>query len=214
MGIAVKKKSNLRVTHNEIANVEFQGISVVGDDPSYISRDVLIADNWIHDLPSWHTDAITIFNAENVVIRHNRIADTSWIGIDLRTTRYVVSKVVVQDNVITRIGGRDPAFAIAVHYDPPPNQPEGTPWPGSINDITIENNVITDCALGISVTKTGGHNVIRGNRLENHEAGEAAMGYSVAPLAGSTMEFSKNTGVNGGRYNVASEWMGQGNDLR
>jgi hypothetical protein len=214
IGVAVKKKSHFRFTHNEVANVEFQGVSVIGDDPTYLSRDVLIADNWIHDLPSWHTDAITIFNAEDVVIRHNRIADTSWIGINLRTTRYVVSKVVIQDNIITRAGSRDPAFAIAVHYDPPPNHPEATPWPGSISDIAIEDNVITDCPLGISVVKAGGHNVIRGNRVENREAQKSAISYNVAPLADATVEFTHNIGVNGGRFSVAPEWTGEGNDLR
>ena len=179
-GIAVKKKQHVRITHNEIANVEFQGIGIEGDSPTFISRDVLIADNWIHDLPAWHTDAITIFNAEDVVIRHNRIEDTSWIGINLRTTNYTVSKVTVQDNVITRATGRNPSYAIAVHYDPPPNHPRETPWPGSVSDITVEGNIVTDCAHGIVMTNAGGHNVIRGNRVENGAMEKSATGYKVA----------------------------------
>jgi len=213
MGIAIKKKNHLRVTHNEVANVEFQGISVVGDDPSYTSHDVLIADNWIHDLAAWHTDAITIFNAENVVIRHNRIADTSWIGIDLRTTLYPVSKVIVQDNIITRAAGRDPAFAIAVHYDPPRDLPAGTPWPGSVNDITLEGNIITNCAHGISMKNVGGHNIIRNNRVENRAASPNATGYSIDALPDSTTEFRNNTGLNCARYKVAPNVASADNEL-
>ncbi len=92
------------------------------------------------------TSAGAHFTAENVIIRHNRIADTSWIGINLHTSLYPVSNVVVRDNVITRAGNHDPAFGIAVHYDPPPNHAAqsrrrhavDTPFPGAISGITIE----------------------------------------------------------------------------
>jgi len=213
-GIVVKKKQHIRITHNEVAYVNFQAIGVEGDSPSFISRDVLIADNWIHDLRAWHTDGITIFNAEDVVVRNNRIADTSWIGINLRTTLYTVSRVLVQDNVITRAAGLNPAYAIAVHYDPPPNQVAGTPWPGSISDVTIQGNIVTDCAHGISVVNVGGRNVIRGNRVENGGMQKSAVGYKVAFLPGAVMDFSKNVGVNCGEYRVAPESMGQGNELK
>ncbi|MEP6670064.1 MAG: right-handed parallel beta-helix repeat-containing protein [Chthoniobacter sp.] len=216
MGIAIKKKDHLRVTHNEVANVEFQGISVVGDDPTYTSHDVLIADNWIHDLPAWHTDAITIFNAENVIIRHNRIADTSWIGINLRTSLYTVSNVVVQDNIITRAGNHDAAFGIAVHYDPPPNHPRDTPFPGSIQDITIEGNIVTDCGHGISVARVNGHNIISGNRVECRDGAlqKATIGYSIDSLPESTIDFRNNTGINCAKYIVAPKLANTENDLR
>lgn len=213
MGIAIKKKDHLRVTHNEIANVEFQALSVVGDPPIHISRDVLIADNWIHDLPAWHTDAITVFNAENVTIRHNRIADTSWIGIDIRTTPHHLSKVVVQDNIVTRAGNHDPAYGIAVHYDPPRNLAKDTPWPGSISDITIEGNIVTDCAHGISMKNVSGQNIMRNNRVENHAASPSAVGYQLDALPESTVEFRNNTGVNCARYDVAAKIGGADNDL-
>jgi parallel beta-helix repeat protein len=214
MGIAVKKKQHLRITHNEVANVEFQAISVVGDSPLHHSSHVLIADNWIHDLAAWHTDAITIFNADDVVIRHNRIADTSWIGINLRTGLYTVFNVLIQDNVITRAAGRNPAYAIAVHYDPPPNQPKNAPWPGSIRDITIDGNIISDCPDGILVTNTGGKNVVRGNRVENREMQRSATGYKVALMPGAVLDFSGNVGLNCGEYHVTPESMGQGNELK
>lgn len=213
-GIILKKKEHIRVVHNEVANVSFQGIGVEGDSPTYVSRDVLIADNWIHDLPSWHTDGITIFNAEDVVIRNNRIADTSWIGIDLRTTFYKVSNVVVQHNIITRAAGRDPVYAIAVHYDPPPKLAEGAPWPGSINDLTIAGNLVSDCADGILMANVSGTNVVRGNLVENGGMEKSAVGYKLAPLPGAKVDFSRNTGVNCGQYSVAQEWMGEGNELK
>jgi parallel beta-helix repeat protein len=213
-GIAVKKKLHIRVTHNELANIDFQAIGVEGDDPSYISRDVLIADNWIHDLPAWHTDGITIFNAEDVVIRNNRIAVTSWIGIDLRTSVYHVSRVIVQDNIITRAAGRDPAFAIAVHYDPPRELSAGAAWPGSVNDITIEGNVITDCAHGISMRNVSGHNEIRNNRVENRAASLTAVGYSIDALPDANTQFCNNTGLNCARYVIAPQITSANNDLR
>jgi nitrous oxidase accessory protein NosD len=213
-GIAVKKKQHIRITHNEVANVSFQGIGIEGDSPAFISRDVLIADNWIHDLPAWHTDGITIFNAEDVVIRHNRIADTSWIGINLRTTLYTVSKVLVQDNILTRAAGRNPAYAIAVHYDPPPKQPAGVPWPGSVGDIIIRGNIVTDCPDGISLVNVGGHNVVQANQVVNAEMQKSAVGYKFALLPGAVLDFSRNSGVNCGAYAVAPELMGAGNELK
>lgn len=216
MGIAIKKKDRLRVTHNEVANVEFQGISVVGDPAAHMSHDVLIADNWIHDLPAWHTDAITIFNAENVVIRHNRISDTSWIGIDIRTTPHPVSNVLVQDNIITRAGNHDPAFGIAVHYDPPPNHPHDTPFPGSISGITIEGNLVTDCAHGISVARVSGHNVIQGKRVVTNDRAlqKSTVGYNIDALADSKTEVRNNTGLNCAKYVVAPQIVNENNDLR
>ena len=213
MGIAIKKKDHLRLTHNEIANVEFQALSVVGDPAEHMSHDVLIADNWIHDLPAWHTDAITVFNAENVIIRHNRIADTSWIGIDIRTTPHHLSGIVVQDNIITRAGNRDPAYGIAVHYDPPRNLSKDTPWPGSISGITIEGNIVTDCAHGISVKNVNGQNFVRNNRVENRAASPSAVGYQLDALPDSTVEFRNNTGMNCARYDVAAKIAGTNNDL-
>jgi hypothetical protein len=214
IGIAVKKKEHIRVVHNELANVSFQAIGVEGDHPTYISRDVLIADNWIHDLPAWHTDGITIYNAEGVVIRNNRIADTSWIGINLRTTNYTVSKVIVQDNIITRAANRDPAYAIAVHYDPPPKLGAGAPWPGSVSDVTIEGNLVKDCADGIQMANVGGNNAVRGNHVENGAMEKAAVGYKMALLPGGKVDFSRNIGVNCGQYVVAPESMGEGNELK
>jgi hypothetical protein len=213
-GIVVKKKEHIRIVHNEVTNVSFQGIGVEGDHPTYISRDVLIADNWIHDLPSWHTDGITIFNAEDVVIRNNRIADTSWIGINLRTTLYTVSKVVVRDNIITRAAGRDPAYAIAVHYDPPPKLAAGATWPGSVSDVTIEGNLVKDCADGIQMANVGGANAVRGNHVENGALEKSAVGYRLALMPGAKVDFSRNVGVNCGQYMVAQEWMGDGNELK
>ncbi|EDY18531.1 hypothetical protein CfE428DRAFT_3916 [Chthoniobacter flavus Ellin428] len=213
MGIAIKKKDRLRVTHNEVANVEFQGISVVGDDPSYTSHDILIADNWLHDLPAWHTDGITIFNAENVVIRHNRIADTSWIGVDLRTTLYPVSHVLVRDNIITRASNRDPAFAIAVHYDPPRNLAAGAAYPGVVSDITIEGNSVTDCAHGISMKNVSGHNLVRDNRVENHAPSPSAVGYQLDELPDATTEFRNNVGANCARYDIAAKIANTDNQL-
>jgi parallel beta-helix repeat protein len=212
-GIAVKKKQHIRITHNEVANVDFQAIGVEGDDPSYISRDVLIEDNWLHDLPAWHTDAITIFNADNVVIRHNRIENTSWIGIDLRTTLYPVSHVWVQDNIITRAAGRDPAFAIAVHYDPPRNLAAGVPFPGSVSDITIEGNIVTDCPLGISMKNVSGHNLVRDNRVENRAPSRSAIGYQLDALPDSAIEFRNNIGVNCARYVIAEKITNRDNQL-
>jgi hypothetical protein len=217
MGIAIKKKSNIRVTHNEVANVDFQGISLVGDDPSYISRNVLIADNWIHDLRAWHTDAITVFNAANVTIRGNRITDTRWIGINLRTWRYTVAQVAVKDNFLTRVGSRDsrdPCFAINVLHYPPPKQPANVPWPGSVSDIAIENNVISDSPRGISFVSVGGTNVIRGNRVENRERRESSVGYNIDPLPSSTTVFSNNVGVNCARYIVSPKITSAGNSLK
>ena len=37
--------------------------------------------------------------------------------------------------------------------------PAGAPWPGSVSDISIENNVVTDSPRGISFVKVGGANV-------------------------------------------------------
>jgi len=216
MGIAIKKKDRLRLTYNEVANVELQGLSLVGDPAAHMSHDVLIADNWIHDLPAWHTDAITVFNAENVIIRHNRIADTSWIGINIRTTPHAVSNILVQDNVITRAGNRDPAYGIAVHYDPPPNFPRETPFPGSVSGVTVENNIVTDCPHGIQVRNVSGRNIVRNNQVKNQNAAlsNSAVGYSIDGLPDSTIEFSRNSGLNCARNSIAPKVASADNELR
>ena len=85
-----------------------------------ISRDVLIADNFIHDITAWHTDGITIFNAEDVVIRGNRISDLGWTAINLHTWKYMVSRVAIKDNTITR------AFDMAHRQHPGPMNDHAT----------------------------------------------------------------------------------------
>ena len=186
-----------------------RAIGIEGDHPTHISRDVLIADNWIHDITAWHTEAITLFNAEDVIVRNNRITDTAWIAISLRTHIYTVSNVLIKDNIITRAAKRDPAFAIAVYYDAPPKHPAGTPSPGSISGITIEGNQITDCAHGIAVVRVDGQNVIRNNRVENHERRELSVGYNIAPLATAMVEMTNNIGVNCGKYVVPKTVTGR-----
>ena len=121
-----QKKSHLRIWHNEVANVDFQAISVVGDAPEQISRDVVIEDNWIHDLTAWHTSAITIFNAEDVMIRRNRIADTSFTAVFVYTARCTAARVAVKDNTIARVGKTGTSYyAISVDHIPPRDLPPG-----------------------------------------------------------------------------------------
>jgi arylsulfatase A-like enzyme len=215
MGIAIKKKSHLRVWRNEVANVDFQGISVVGDAPEQVSRDVVIEDNWIHDLTAWHTSAITIFNAEDVTIRRNRIADTSFTAIFVYTARCTAARVVVQDNSIARVGKTAPTyFAISVDHIPPRNLPPGAPWPGSVRDVTIEGNDIRECPNGIAVAHVAGTNLIRANRVQNSSAaGKCQVGYSIQPLSSSTTAFSGNVGINCARYSVAPHVVQSGNQL-
>jgi arylsulfatase A-like enzyme len=214
IGICVKAKKHLRLWRNEVANAYYQGISVLGDDPSYISRDVQIQENWIHDLATRHTTAITISNAEDVQIIGNRIADTSFIGIWAYTWSYRVAKVLIKDNVIMRVGKVDPASAICVEYHLPPGFPPRAPAPGSVRDVTIEGNVIRDCPAGIVVANVGGTNLILGNRVENRpKAGKCQVGYSIHPLSSSKTTFSDNVGVNCTRYSVAPHVVQSGNHL-
>ena len=49
-----------------------------------------------------------VFNADGVIIRGNRITDTRWIGVNLHTWLYRVTNVVVEGNVLTRVGCPDP----------------------------------------------------------------------------------------------------------
>ena len=214
IGIAVKKKNHLRITHNEVANVDLQGISVLGDDSSYLSRDVLIADNWIHDLTARHTTAITIFNAEDVRITGNRITDTSFIGIWAYTHVCRVGKVLIKDNILTRVGKQDPAYGISVEYRSPRGLPAGSPAPGSVHDVTIEGNFIHDSPSGIFVSNVEGDNLIRANRVENSStAGKCRVGYSIHPLSSSKTIFSDNVGVNCARHSVAPHVVQSGNHL-
>ncbi|RBP37283.1 parallel beta helix pectate lyase-like protein [Roseimicrobium gellanilyticum] len=195
-GIAVKKKRHLRITHNEIANVDFQGICIVGDIEDHKSHDVVISENWLHDLSTWHTEGIVVSNAEDVVIQSNVIEDTSWIGISLRTTNTSVSKVTIKDNRITRAGQMNPCFAIAVQYLPPAAAKPEDPWPGGIRDLVVEDNHISDCPSGISFSNVGGRNIIRGNRVEREHDIASGVSYKVGALPGATVEMNGNTSTN------------------
>ena len=212
-GMAIKRKSRLRITHNEIANVDFQGICVVGDIAEHQSHDVLIADNWLHDLDAWHTEGIIVSNATDVVIRNNRIQDTSWVGICLRTTLNTVSNVEIKDNVITRAGQMNPCFGIMVRYDPPRNLLPETPWPGKIVDVVVANNVITDCPSGIMFTKIGGKNLLRGNRVTRGFTGSEGTSYQIDAIDGSSSAFSDNLSVNYGRSTIAPGVISRDNVL-
>ena len=217
-GIILKKKEHVRVAHNEISRVGFQGLGVEGDDPTYLSRDIEIVDNDIHDLAEWHTDAITIFNADGVTIRGNRITDTSWIGIDLHTWLYRVTNVVVEGNVLTRVGSpdpRDPCFAINCRYDPPRTLAAGAPWPGSVADIRIENNTVTGSPRGIAVKDVGGQVRLLGNRLKNGLRAEAnSIGYALEPLAGADLLFTGNTGIDYAGHRLGPSVREDGNVLK
>ena len=213
-GIAVKKKNHIRITNNEIANAEFQGIGIEGDSPDYTSHDVLIADNYIHDLGAWHTDAIVIFNAEDVVIRNNRIEDTSWIAIDIRTSSYPVRHVLVKDNLITRVGKMNPCSAIDVRYTLPRDAAPDAPAPGTVSDIVIESNILSDCPNGIAFVNVSGDSVIRRNRVESQIPRGSAYAYSIQAKPGASITFSENGSVNYGSSKVAAGIVGGGNDLR
>jgi hypothetical protein len=213
-GIAVKKKNRIRITNNEIAHAEFQGIGVEGDSLDHTSHDVLIADNWLHDLHAWHTDGIVVFNAEDVVIRNNRIEDTSWIAIDIRTSSYPVSRVLVKDNIINRAGRMNPCTAIDVRYTLPRDFPADAPAPGHVSDIVLENNILTDCPHGLSFVNVSGENVIRGNWVESTLPRDWASSYSVQAKAGAKVTFSDNGSVNYGKSTLPAGVAGEGNDLR
>ena len=216
-GIVLKKKAHVRVTRNEISHVEFQALVVSGDDPTYLSRDILLEDNDIHDLPSWHTTGIDIFNADGVVIRGNRISNTVWIGINLHTWVYQVTNVLVENNVLTRVASpdpKDPCFAIVGRCDPPRNLPAVTPWPGKVADIVIANNTIRECPRGISMKDVSGKVSLRGNRLENLAKREGSIGYLLDPLAGAEVQFTGNTGFNYATHRIAPSVKDDGNALR
>ena len=213
-GIAVKKKQRIQIRHNEIAHVDFQGIGVEGDSPDYTSRHVLIADNWLHDLTPWHTEGICLFNAEDVIVRHNRIEDTSWIGISLRTSHYPVSNVVLAENVITRAGQMNPCFAISVNYTRPPGLDPSSPAPGRISDVVIEKNVITDCPNGISVVNATGQNRIERNHVESATVRETGVAYRIdTPPEGSSATFGANASVNYPRSSVGKGISAESNEL-
>jgi hypothetical protein len=213
-GITIKKKARMRITNNEIAHAEFNGIGVEGDSVDHTSRDVLIADNWLHDLNAWHTDAIAVVNAEDVVIRNNRIEDTSWIAIDIRASLYHVSRVLVKDNVIQRAGKMNPCTAIDVRYTSPREEAAVAPAQGMVSDIVIENNVMVDCAHGLSFVNVSGENAVRGNWVESQLVRERSAAFEIQPKAGATVAFSQNGSRNYGRSTVAAGVTDGGNDLR
>lgn len=213
-GMAIKKKNRLRITHNEIANVDFQGICVVGDIADHQSHDIVIEDNWLHDLKTWHTEGIVVSNATDVIIRSNRIEDTSWVGISLRTVERNVSKVLIKDNIITRAGQMNPCFAIAVRYEPLRSNLNETTWPGQISDVVVEGNVITDCPNGIWFSNVSGESAIRGNRVHRSHSSAEGMSYRVDALPGHRTILSGNTSTNYGRSMISSDVESRDNALQ
>ena len=159
---------------------------------------------------------VNTYNAEDVMIRGNRIADTSFTAIWLVTHIYTVARVTIKDNTITRVGRTAPTYyAISVDHIPPRGLPAGAPWPGTVGDITIEGNVVRDSPNGIAFSNVGGTNLIRANRVENSStAGKCQSGYSIRPLASSKTVFCDNVGVNCARYFVAPDVASRANDLR
>lgn len=214
-GIAVKKKRHLRITHNEIANVDFQGICVVGDIPDHKSYDVVIADNWLHDLSTWHTEGIVVSNAKDVVIQSNRIEDTSWVGISVRTSLNSVSNVTIKDNQIARAGQMNPCFAIAVQCTPTGGADlPGPALPAEIRDIIVEANHISECPSGISFSKISGKNILRGNRVERPHHDTAGVSYKVEALPDATVEMSGNTSMNYRQAAISPTVASQDNVLK
>ncbi len=212
-GIGVKKKNRIRLTNNEIAHADLSGIAIEGDSLDLTSHDVLIADNWLHDLHAWHTDAIAVVNAEDVIIRNNRIEDTSWIAIDLRAWAYPVARVLVKDNIINRAGQMNPCPAIDVRYTFPRDAPPDAA-PGHVRDIVLENNVLTDCPRGLSFVNVSGENAIRGNWVESTLPRESASAYNIQDKPGAKITFAENGSINYGHSTVAAGVAGSGNDLR
>jgi parallel beta-helix repeat protein len=71
--------------------------------------------------------------------------------------------------------------------------------------ITIEGNIVTDCAHGISIKNLSGHNLVRDNRVENRAPSPSAGGYQLDALPDATIEFRNNVGVDCARYDIAAK---------
>lgn len=213
IGITIKAKNNIRLHNNEVTNAWFQGISTSGDAAFLTSTNVAIANNWIHDLISPGTSGITIFNASNVTITGNRIANVSWAGIYLAAFLWRVADVTISDNIISRVGTAAPVAGIVAKYVAP--EASKSLSPGLLRNIVIEDNVINDSRAGIYVFNIDGTNLIRRNRIENNDrAQKCEMGYDVDSLSSSKTEFSNNVGPRCTHHFVGTQIISSGNTLK
>jgi hypothetical protein len=80
--------------------------------------------------------------------------------------------------------------------------------------MELADNVITDCAHGISMAYVDGHNVICRNRVANSAPRDGAIGYNIDALPTATTEFRDNIGVNCARYIVAPKTVSADNNLK
>ncbi len=123
----------------------------------------------------------------------------------------------MEGNILTRVFSpdpRDPCFAIGCSYSPPRNLAAGAPWPGSVADIVIENNTITESTRGIVVKNVGGQVRLHGNLLVNLVRHDGSIGYALDPLPGANLPFTGNTGLNYAGHQLGSSVDSNANVLK
>jgi polygalacturonase len=198
IGLAVKASRNVNIYRNDISNVDFEGIAIVGDAVYEASNNVVIRGNYLHDLnpiiggePD-NTTAIRVTNATNVTIDSNQVERTNYDAIGITGDLYNIENITISNNTINQAG-----YGIDVHFNP---NPCGSGPCGSVSNVNIVGNTIADLPIGIFFENVGGINNITGNSMTGGGAGAPASqqcgtGFIIEPLSSSSTTFAGNTGT-------------------
>jgi Right handed beta helix region len=171
-GFAIKNQTNCRVVSNIVDSYRWAILisdhpeqHVVIDHNTILHSEIGIATNWGSDL----------------VFSNNLIDTATQTGIWVRAVG-PVDHLKIADNDIRNVGHDGVGYGIQVLKT-------GT---GSVSNVDIEDNRLTDCSGGIQFFSVVGLNVIRGNMVDRGALAKIGLGFYLGDLPPGNTRFINN----------------------
>ncbi len=190
----------IEIRNNEIHEIRggaedggAMGITIYGSDDNRSINHLIIDGNYIHDCdPAW-SEALTLNgNVEQFEVTNNRIEDVNNIGIDFiggeswLSSKYARNGRCAWNEVYRANSSYEGGWAAGIYVD-------------GGQDIVIENNIVSQCDLGIEIgaenagVVTSGVTVRNNIVYQNHKAGLVFGGYDVNTGRVKNCTFTGNT---------------------
>ena len=160
--------SHIELRNNRIHEVrgkDAMGITVYGSDSARPIENLVIDGNEIYDCDPAKSEALTLNgNVSNFEVTNNRVHDMNNIGIDfiggedgmVKDRTKVTRNGLCKGNKVWRCRARyEGGFAAGIYVD-------------GGRDIVIENNVVTECDLGVEVGAENKGTVVSGIVVRNN----------------------------------------------
>ena len=161
--------SYIEIRNNEIHDIRgggqsggAMGITIYGADDNHSINHLIIDGNYIHDCdPAW-SEALTLNgNVEHFEVTNNIVEDVNNIGIDFiggedwLSSKYARNGRCAWNQVYRANAAYEDGYAAGIYVD-------------GGQDIVIENNIVSQCDLGIEIGAENAGVVTQGIKVRNN----------------------------------------------